>query len=80
VSEMTRKVMALVALMTMLAVGVAFGEDYGPCYEAYRSSGLTKQQMTFGQFHGFYADTLCAPDGHDPFQAARQGRALGETR
>jgi hypothetical protein len=80
VSEMTRKVVALVALMTMLAVGVASGEDYGPCYAAYRQSGLTEQQMTFDQFHGFYGDTLCAPDGHDPFQAARQGRVLGETR
>ena len=38
-SEMTTKGVALVALMTMLAVGLAFGEDYGPCYHAYRSSG-----------------------------------------
>ena len=55
---MTRKVVALVALMTMLAVGVAFGEDYGPCYGAYRQSGLTEQQMTFDQFRRFYGDTL----------------------
>lgn len=78
-SEMTRKGVALVAMMTMLAAGLAFGEDYGPCYGAYRQSGLTAQQMTFDQFRQFYGDTLCARDGHD-FEATREGRVPGETR
>jgi hypothetical protein len=47
-------------LVTMLAVGVAFGKDYGPCYEAYRSSGLTPQQVSFGEFHELFSDTVCA--------------------
>jgi hypothetical protein len=79
VGEMTRKGVALVALMMMLAAGVAFGEDYGPCYDAYRSSGLTAQQMTFDQFRQFYGDALCANDVHD-FEATREGQVLGETR
>jgi hypothetical protein len=79
VSEMTRKGVALVALMTMLAAGVAFGGDYRPCYDAYRSSGLTAQQMTFDQFRRFYGDTLCARGGHD-FEATREGQVLGATR
>jgi hypothetical protein len=79
VSEMTRKGVALVALMTLLAVGVAFGEDYGPCYDAYRSSGLTEQQMTFDQFHSLYADTLCAPSG-GALVASHEGRLSEETR
>ena len=69
---MTRKVVALVALMTMLAVGVAFGEDYGPCYGAYRQSGLTEQQMTFDQFRRFYGDTLCAREGELSGATAQQ--------
>jgi len=82
VSEITTKVVALVALvalMTMLAVGLAFGEEYTPCYAAYRSSGLTEQQMTFDQFRWFYADTLCARNGTD-LGATHEGRVLGETR
>ena len=49
-------------LATMLAVGIASGKDYGACYEAYRSSGLTQQQVSFDEFHKLYADTLCAQD------------------
>jgi hypothetical protein len=64
VSEMTRKGMTLVALMTMLAAGVAFGEDYGTCYGAYRSSGLAEQQMRFEEFRDLYRDTLCTWGGN----------------
>ena len=78
-SETTTKGVALVALMTMLAVGVAFGEDYGPCYEAYRESSLTQQQMTFDKFRHFYSHTLCARDGGG-FAAAREVRVSEETR
>jgi hypothetical protein len=45
---------------TMLAASIAFGEDYGPCYEAYRTSGLTEQQMSFDEFRAIYSDTICA--------------------
>ena len=47
-------------LVTMLAGGVALGEDYKPCYGAYQSSGLTQQQKTFDEFHAVYSDTICA--------------------
>jgi len=69
----------VVVLMAMLTASVAFGEDHGPCHGAYLESGLTEQQMTFDQFHRFYGDTLCAPDGDD-VEASREGRVLGKTR
>ena len=50
------------ALATMLAGAMAFGEDPTPCYEAYRTSGLTEQQMSFEEFGEFYGDTLCASE------------------
>ena len=50
------------ALATMLAGAMAFGEDPTPCYEAYRTSGLTEQQMSFEKFGEFYGDTLCASE------------------
>ena len=79
-NEMVRKGAGLVAvLLTMLAAAVALGQDHRPCYEAYLQSGLTKQQMSFDHFRHSYADTLCAPEGHD-LQAAREGRGVGETR
>jgi hypothetical protein len=60
-NELLRKWAALVVmLVTMLVTGLAFGEDYGPCYEAYRSSGLTEQQMSYAEFHKLYSDTVCA--------------------
>jgi hypothetical protein len=79
-NEMMRKWAALaVILVAMLAADLALGEDQEPCYQAYRESGLTAQQMTFDHFHHFYADTLCSPEGHD-LQAAREGRGVGVTR
>ena len=68
-----------VVLVTMLAADVAFGADYRPCYQSYRESGLTQQQMTFDQFRHFYSDTLCARDGGG-FAAAREVRVSEETR
>ena len=50
------------ALATMLAGAMTFGEDPTPCYEAYRTSGLTEQQMSFEEFGEFYGDTLCASE------------------
>jgi hypothetical protein len=56
----TKKWIALGSvLMTLLAAGVALGEDYEPCYAAYRSSGLTEPQMPFKDFHELYSDTIC---------------------
>jgi hypothetical protein len=55
---------ALGATLTMmLSVSLAFGETPTPCYEAYRTSGLTQQQMTFEAFRAFYSDDVCATSG-----------------
>jgi hypothetical protein len=79
-NELVRKWAALaVVLVPMLAANVAFGTEYGPCYQSYRESGLTQQQMTFGQFRHFYSHTLCARDGGG-FAAAREVRVSEETR
>jgi hypothetical protein len=79
-NERLRKWAALaVFLVALLASSVAFGEDPGPCHEAYLESGLTKQQMTFSDFRGFYADTLCTTDDGG-LQATREGRVSAETR
>lgn len=57
----SRKWKALATLLvTMFAAGVALGEDYEPCYVAYRSSGLTQHEMPFDEFHALYSDTICA--------------------
>src|SRR5215213_3609868 len=56
-NERLRKWTALaVVLIGMLASGAALGQDPGPCHETYLQSGLSKQQMTFDDFRGFYAD------------------------
>ena len=57
-----RKWVALtVSLAMALTASLAFGEDPTPCYEAYRTSGLThQQQMTFGEFRVLYRDDVCA--------------------
>ena len=79
-NERLRKWTALaVVLIGMLASGAALGQDPGPCHETYLQSGLSKQQMTFDDFRGFYADTLCATDDGD-LQATRESRVPGETR
>jgi hypothetical protein len=75
VSEMIRKGVVLVALLTMLAVGLAFGEDYDPCYEAYLESGLTQQQMSFDQFRHSYTNTLCAK-GREASGVTHEAQAL----
>jgi hypothetical protein len=78
--ERLRKWAALATvLVAMLASGVAFGQDPGPCYEAYLESGLTEQQMTFDHFQRFYGDTLCAPSGNG-LVASREGQFSEETR
>jgi hypothetical protein len=64
-------------LVAMLASVAAFGEDPGPCHEAYLQSGLTEQQMTFDHFRHFYSDTLCA---RDDLAAAHGGRVPEEAR
>jgi len=80
VNEVVRKWAALVVILaTMLAAGVAFGEDYGPCYEAYRSSMLTEQQMSFEEFRTLYSDTFCTRGGDGPVGTI-EGQALGESR
>jgi hypothetical protein len=68
-----------VVLIGMLGAGLAFGADGDPCREAYLESGLTAQQMTFEEFHGFYSDTLCANGGDGPV-ATTGDRVPGETR
>ena len=52
-----------VTLAMMLSASLAFGEDVTPCYEAYRTSGLTQQQMTFEEFRGLYSDDVCTTSG-----------------
>ena len=74
-----KRAAALVVLLGILAPGIAFGADPGPCREAYLESGLTKQQMAFDHFRHFYADTLCATDDGG-LVAKHEGRVPGETR
>lgn len=69
----------MVVLIGMLGAGLALGQDSDPCYEAYLESGLTAQQMTFDEFRGFYADTLCANGGNGPV-AATGNQVPGETK
>ncbi len=52
-------------LATVSAASLAFGEDPTPCYEAYRTSGLTQQQMSFEEFRDTYSDDVCATGGRD---------------
>lgn len=68
-----------VVLIGMLASGAALGQDPDPCHEAYLQSGLTEQQLTFDDFHRFYGDTLCAPNG-DGLAAIHADRLSGGTR
>jgi hypothetical protein len=37
--------------------------DPTPCYEAYLTSGLSQQRMTFEEFRDLYSDDLCAMSG-----------------
>jgi hypothetical protein len=69
----------VVFLVTLLVSGVAFGEDPGPCYEAYLQSGLTEQEISFDDFRHSYADSFCATDGGG-LQATLEGRGPDETR
>jgi hypothetical protein len=57
--DMAIKTRKWVAWGSILATSIAFGEDYGPCYEAYRTSGPTEQQMSFDEFRAFYSETIC---------------------
>lgn len=52
-------------LATASAASLAFGEDPTPCYEAYRTGGLTQQQMGFEEFRDGYSDDVCATGGRD---------------
>ncbi len=47
------------------AASLVFGEPPTPCYEAYRTSGLTQQQMSFEEFRDSYSDDVCATGGRD---------------
>ena len=76
---MKARAASAVVLIGMLGAGLAFGADGDPCREAYLESGLTAQQMTFEEFHGFYSDTLCA-NGGDGRMAASGNLVPGETR
>jgi hypothetical protein len=53
------------ALATASAASLVFGEAPTPCYEAYRTSGLTQQQMSFEEFRDSYSDDVCATGGRD---------------
>ena len=66
-------------LATATAASVVFGEAPTPCYEAYRTSGLTQQQMSFEEFRDSYSDDICAtgerdesPDGQKNERAERR--------
>lgn len=60
----TRRRVALgVVLAAATAASLAFGEDPTPCYEAYRTSGLTQEQMDFEEFRDRYSDDVCATGG-----------------
>jgi hypothetical protein len=48
-------------LAIALAATLAFGGTPTPCAEVYPESGLTQQQMTFGEFRELYGDTICSP-------------------
>jgi hypothetical protein len=79
----TRKQVVLAAmLVTMLGSALAFGEDRDPCYEAYRQSGLTHQQMSFEEFRELYGVTVCAPssDGLVGNAPGAASRSLKESR
>jgi hypothetical protein len=54
-----------VILATMLAAAATYGETRTPCYEAYLSSGLTQQQMSFEEFREFYGGGVCATSGRE---------------
>jgi hypothetical protein len=67
-----RKLVVLVVILSsVIMANAAMGADYDPCYEAYLESGLTNQQMSFGEFNHSYSDTLCAKEGHN-LQATRE--------
>jgi hypothetical protein len=53
---------SIVVLIGLSAAGFLFGQDGDPCYEAYLNSGLSTQQMTYGEFRGAYGETVCATD------------------
>jgi hypothetical protein len=46
-------------LVIMLTASLAFGENPTPCYEAYLTTGLSQQQMSFEEFRKFYSDNAC---------------------
>jgi hypothetical protein len=77
--DMKVRAASAVVLIGMLGAGLTFGVDGDPCREAYLESGLTAQQMTFDEFHGFYSDTLCANGGNGPV-ATTGDQVPGATR
>jgi hypothetical protein len=78
-NERLRKWTALaVVLIGMLVSGSAFGQNPGPCQEAYLASGLTTQQLTFDDFRHSYADTLCATEDGDGVVATPYSGVPGE--
>jgi hypothetical protein len=63
---MMKRAASAVVLVAMMGAGLAFSTGTDPCRQAYLESGLTAQQMSFDEFHGFYSDTLCASSGDAP--------------
>jgi hypothetical protein len=66
-------------LATATAASVVFGEAPTPCYEAYRTGGLTQQQMSYEEFRDSYSDDVCATgerantrDGHTNERSERR--------
>lgn len=60
---MKERAASAVIIIAMVGAGLALSTDTDPCREAYLESGLSAQQMSFEEFRGFYADTLCATGG-----------------
>ena len=56
-----KRVVPAAMLATVPGSALAFEDDQSPCYEAYRQSGLTHQQMSFGHFREMYSGSICAP-------------------
>jgi hypothetical protein len=66
---------AVLAMAT--TASLALGEDPTPCYEAYRTSELTLEQMGFGEFRDRYADDVCAKGGRNDARDAREDEGFG---
>ena len=66
-----------VVMATATAASLAFGEVPTPCYEAYRTSGLTQEHVGFEEFRDRYADDVCATGDRDNARDAREDEGFG---